>query len=56
MAPKQGTRGQAQIFKENQETIRYYFLASAVATGLYVLLHLFLFQTNGWATWVKIIF
>lgn len=51
---KQGTRGQAQIYKENHETLRYYLLASTVGTGLYVLLHLFLFGSNTWTAWVNI--
>jgi hypothetical protein len=53
-ATKQATRSQAQICEDNQQTIKYYLLASVVGTGLYVLLHLLLIQSNGWMAWVSI--
>lgn len=48
---KQATRGQKQIHEENQNTIFQYSMASAITSGLYLMLNLFVFgPTNG--TWV----
>jgi hypothetical protein len=48
---KQGTRGQAQIFRENRETIRNYSLASAIASAIYLLVHLLLIEHTAWSAW-----
>ncbi|KAI6182637.1 hypothetical protein M3Y97_00402200 [Aphelenchoides bicaudatus] len=49
---KQATRGQAQVYKENQETIRFYSIGSVIGTGLYILAHTLFFESNGWKAWV----
>ena len=49
---KQGTRGQKQIYEENQETLRYYFLAAALVSPLVACAYFFFFDPIGAGFWV----
>jgi len=48
---KQATRGQEQIYKENQQTIRQYLLASVVGSGAFLIVHILLVEFAGWKAW-----
>lgn len=48
---KQAARGQKQIYEENSNTLKYYFLGGTVTTLLAALAHYFYLSTSG-AGWV----
>uniref|UniRef100_A0A914Z246 Transmembrane protein 208 n=1 Tax=Panagrolaimus superbus TaxID=310955 RepID=A0A914Z246_9BILA len=49
---KQATRGQQLIYDENQETIRYYFLAASIVSPIVACAYLFLFESAGTGFWI----
>lgn len=53
---KQATRGQKQIHDENKSTVFHYSVASALTSGLYVVLNLLVFGSGGTGPWVNLRF